>query len=88
MRDELLERLESTVIDVEYLFASQIIQKSSNKIILDAYNANPSSMMLTIKYFEELSEKNKILILGDMFELGNISKACLHLVVIVLICSV
>ena len=50
---------------------SQIIQKSSNKIILDAYNANPSSMMLTIKYFEELSEKNKILILGDMFELGE-----------------
>ena len=50
---------------------SQIIQKSSNKIILDAYNANPSSMMLTIKYFEELSEKNKILILGDMFELGK-----------------
>ncbi|MAP99447.1 MAG: UDP-N-acetylmuramoyl-tripeptide--D-alanyl-D-alanine ligase [Flavobacteriaceae bacterium] len=50
---------------------SQIIIKGSNKIILDAYNANPTSMILAIKYFEKLNKKNKILILGDMFELGK-----------------
>jgi UDP-N-acetylmuramoyl-tripeptide--D-alanyl-D-alanine ligase len=50
---------------------SQIITKGSNKIMLDAYNANPSSMYAAIKFFEEFSEKNKILILGDMFELGK-----------------
>ena len=53
---------------------SQIIKKGSNKIILDAYNANPSSMYAAIKFFENFSEKNKILILGDMFELGIDSK--------------
>ena len=50
---------------------SQIIIKGSNKIILDAYNANPTSMIIAIKYFEKLNKKNKILILGDMFELGK-----------------
>ena len=53
---------------------SQIIKKGSNKIMLDAYNANPSSMYAAIKFFENFSEKNKILILGDMFELGKDSK--------------
>ena len=53
---------------------SQYIIRNNKKIILDAYNANPSSMYAAIKFFENFSEKNKILILGDMFELGKDSK--------------
>ena len=49
---------------------SQLIEKNSNKIILDAYNANPSSMIAALTNFFQLKEKNKIAILGDMFELG------------------
>lgn len=49
---------------------SQLIEKNSNKIILDAYNANPSSMVAALTNFFQLEEKNKIAILGDMFELG------------------
>ena len=50
---------------------SQIIEKSSNKIILDAYNANPSSMEVALQNFASLPNKNKVIILGDMFELGK-----------------
>ena len=50
---------------------SQIINKDSNKIILDAYNANPSSMQAAIENFTQLDDEHKIVILGDMFELGN-----------------
>lgn len=50
---------------------SQIIEKDSNKIILDAYNANPTSMMAALKNFKALEDKNKYLFLGDMFELGD-----------------
>lgn len=50
---------------------SQLIQKNDNQIILDAYNANPSSMNAAIANFIQLENKNKIAILGDMFELGN-----------------
>jgi UDP-N-acetylmuramoyl-tripeptide--D-alanyl-D-alanine ligase len=50
---------------------SQLIEKNSNKIILDAYNANPSSMSAAITNFIQLKEKGKIAILGDMFELGS-----------------
>ena len=49
---------------------SQLITKNSNKIILDAYNANPSSMLVAINNFLQLEAENKVLILGDMFELG------------------
>ena len=49
---------------------SQIILKGSNKIILDAYNANPTSMRAALLNFEKQAG-NKIAILGDMFELGN-----------------
>ena len=52
---------------------SQIIEKGTNKIILDAYNANPSSMHAALLNFQKL-EKNKIAFLGDMFELGEASK--------------
>ncbi|GEL11885.1 UDP-N-acetylmuramoyl-tripeptide--D-alanyl-D-alanine ligase [Flavobacterium glycines] len=50
---------------------SQLLTKGSNEIILDAYNANPSSMAVAIANFLQLEKSNKIMILGDMFELGD-----------------
>ena len=50
---------------------SQIIKTPLNKIILDAYNANPSSMQAALENFETLNEPCKTVILGDMFELGT-----------------
>ena len=50
---------------------SQLIEKDSNKIILDAYNANPSSMKLAIENFAKLKANNKVLMLGAMAELGD-----------------
>jgi UDP-N-acetylmuramoyl-tripeptide--D-alanyl-D-alanine ligase len=50
---------------------SQLMQKGSNKIILDAYNANPSSMKLAIENFAKASGDNKVLVLGAMAELGE-----------------
>jgi len=50
---------------------SQVLEKSSNKIILDAYNANPTSMRAALLNFEKLHDKIKVAILGDMFELGQ-----------------
>jgi len=50
---------------------SQIINTKTNKIILDAYNANPSSMQSALDNLIQLSDKNKVAILGDMFELGD-----------------
>jgi UDP-N-acetylmuramoyl-tripeptide--D-alanyl-D-alanine ligase len=50
---------------------SQIINKGTNKIILDAYNANPNSMEAAIENLSQLSDENKISILGDMFEIGK-----------------
>jgi UDP-N-acetylmuramoyl-tripeptide--D-alanyl-D-alanine ligase len=49
---------------------SQLIEKGSNKIILDAYNANPSSMKLAIENFSKLPANDKVLMLGGMMELG------------------
>ena len=50
---------------------SQLIEKGSNKIILDAYNANPSSMKLAIENFAKKDADNKIMLLGAMAELGK-----------------
>ena len=50
---------------------SQMLAINSNEIILDAYNANPSSMVVALENFFQLENKNKIAILGDMFELGE-----------------
>lgn len=49
---------------------SQVIQKGTNTILMDAYNANPSSMEVAILNFAEMKAVNKIVILGDMLELG------------------
>jgi UDP-N-acetylmuramoyl-tripeptide--D-alanyl-D-alanine ligase len=50
---------------------SQLIKKDSNTIILDAYNANPSSMKLAIENFAKIEADKKVLLLGGMMELGN-----------------
>ncbi|MCH7524134.1 MAG: UDP-N-acetylmuramoyl-tripeptide--D-alanyl-D-alanine ligase [Bacteroidetes bacterium] len=50
---------------------SQFIEKGINKIILDAYNANPTSMKAALDSFANLKDEPKIAILGDMFELGQ-----------------
>ncbi len=50
---------------------SQLLTKGSNKIILDAYNANPTSMLAAIENFKAIANPRKVLILGDMFELGD-----------------
>ena len=54
---------------------SQILKtKNNNTIILDAYNANPTSMKAALDNFSSLKSDAKIAILGDMFELGKESK--------------
>ncbi|MGE0568930.1 MAG: glutamate ligase domain-containing protein, partial [Bacteroidia bacterium] len=53
---------------------SQLIQKGSNAIVLDAYNANPTSMAIAINNFNKMKNENKWLFLGDMFELGESSE--------------
>lgn len=52
---------------------SQLTHKGTNKIIMDAYNANPSSMKAAIDNFIHMKteEKQKTVVLGDMFELGT-----------------
>ncbi|MEO6836970.1 MAG: UDP-N-acetylmuramoyl-tripeptide--D-alanyl-D-alanine ligase [Ginsengibacter sp.] len=53
---------------------SQLIQKDSNTIILDAYNANPGSMKAAIENFANMKSDKKVLLLGSMMELGNESE--------------
>lgn len=53
---------------------SQILLKNSVKIILDAYNANPTSMAAALKHFEANKADRKVVFLGDMFELGAASQ--------------
>ena len=50
---------------------SQLIEKGSNKIILDAYNANPTSMKAAIENFAKMEGDEKVLLLGGMMELGT-----------------
>ncbi len=53
---------------------SEIKITQKNKLILDAYNANPSSMMVSIKNIRQIRSDKKILIIGHMLELGKESK--------------
>jgi UDP-N-acetylmuramoyl-tripeptide--D-alanyl-D-alanine ligase len=53
---------------------SQILFIGTNTIILDAYNANPDSMSAAIQNLSGMEGKNKVLILGDMFELGDLTE--------------
>ncbi|MFZ4726611.1 MAG: UDP-N-acetylmuramoyl-tripeptide--D-alanyl-D-alanine ligase [Paludibacter sp.] len=50
---------------------SQLTYTSKNKLVVDAYNANPTSLKAAILNFGQIKQKRKTLILGDMFELGN-----------------
>lgn len=54
---------------------SQWVETARNRIILDAYNANPSSMSKAISNFQAMKGENKIVILGDMLELGEYASA-------------
>lgn len=54
---------------------SQLMVKNANEIILDAYNANPSSMRVALENFIQLDKPDKIVVIGDMYELGQESKA-------------
>lgn len=53
---------------------SQLVDKGTNTFILDAYNANPTSMKNAIAAFGQINANKKIAILGDMLELGEFSK--------------
>lgn len=53
---------------------SQLVTTAHNTLIMDAYNANPSSMKAAIENFAALEAANKLLILGDMLELGKESE--------------
>lgn len=50
---------------------SQAVKMGSNNVIMDAYNANPSSMSAAVLNFSKVHAENKMLILGDMFEMGE-----------------
>lgn len=52
---------------------SQLIQKEKNTIIMDAYNANPTSMLAALSNFASIRHDSKCIILGDMLELGESS---------------
>ncbi|MDD2983120.1 MAG: UDP-N-acetylmuramoyl-tripeptide--D-alanyl-D-alanine ligase [Crocinitomicaceae bacterium] len=53
---------------------SQLTKTETNTLIMDAYNANPTSMSSALESFAMMEENNKSIILGDMFELGKDSK--------------
>jgi UDP-N-acetylmuramoyl-tripeptide--D-alanyl-D-alanine ligase len=50
---------------------SQLLEKNGYQILLDAYNANPSSMAAALENFESMPGNSKTVFLGDMFELGK-----------------
>lgn len=50
---------------------SQWVTAGQHKVLMDAYNANPSSMEQALKNFANIESRPKIVILGDMFELGE-----------------
>jgi UDP-N-acetylmuramoyl-tripeptide--D-alanyl-D-alanine ligase len=54
---------------------SQILQAGSNTILLDAYNANPTSMQEALRNFDKMEGERKMVILGDMLELGGYAEA-------------
>ncbi len=53
---------------------SQVIETGKNRVVMDAYNANPTSMSLAIKNFRNICKDKNLLILGDMLELGEESE--------------
>ena len=66
--EEIQEALESYVPDNN---RSQILKHQEHTILLDAYNANPTSMEAALESFAKMQATEKIVFLGDMFELGE-----------------
>jgi UDP-N-acetylmuramoyl-tripeptide--D-alanyl-D-alanine ligase len=54
---------------------SQLVQTKRNRVVMDAYNANPVSMQLAIESFKYVQKTKPLFILGDMLELGTVSQA-------------
>jgi UDP-N-acetylmuramoyl-tripeptide--D-alanyl-D-alanine ligase len=54
---------------------SQVVQKGNNVLYMDCYNANPSSMEVALRNFAAFTVPNKIVVMGDMLELGNFAPA-------------
>lgn len=52
---------------------SQVLKTTNNTLILDCYNANPTSMKSALESFAMINKDNKIFIIGDMLELGEVS---------------
>ena len=52
---------------------SQLTETGRNRLVVDAYNANPTSMAAAIENFSMMKAQDKMLILGDMRELGEVS---------------
>ena len=50
---------------------SQVVRRGTNTIILDAYNANPTSMEAAIRNLASLPAEHRVAIVGDMYELGD-----------------
>jgi len=72
---EMEKSVEAIVTYTPSNMRSQLLEKRSNLIILDAYNANPSSMEVAIRTFAEMTGKRqKMLIIGDMYELGRFAE--------------
>ena len=65
---------------------SQMVRTSANTLIVDAYNANPSSMRAAVENFSNVEAANKLALLGDMRELGEESVAE-HIKILDLLCS-
>jgi UDP-N-acetylmuramoyl-tripeptide--D-alanyl-D-alanine ligase len=65
------EALESYVPDMN---RSQLVDTGKNILLLDAYNANPNSMKVAVENFSAYKAEHKLLLLGDMFELGEFSR--------------
>ena len=53
---------------------SQVIETGKNRVVMDAYNANPTSMLHSVKNFKNICKSDNLLILGDMRELGSESQ--------------
>jgi UDP-N-acetylmuramoyl-tripeptide--D-alanyl-D-alanine ligase len=69
---EIKEALENYVPDMN---RSQLVKTKNNTLILDAYNANPNSMKAAIDNFAKYPAEKKLVLLGDMFELGEYAAA-------------
>lgn len=71
VEDKLIkEALESYVPNMN---RSQLVKTNNNTLLLDAYNANPNSMKVAIENFSNYKSDKKLVLLGDMFELGEYS---------------